>query len=106
MVDPATQIVEWSGVGGSKWKGLMKNRKKQGIVREVHSNRIRLTQYKDDQQHGLKIAWYEDGTISVGLYKNDNYLGGIIWNTKNWTETYSRNKEVFDSVLSIDDFRP
>ena len=106
VVDPATHIEEWSDEN-SKYKGMkMPDGKKRGIVREVGSSSISLTQYNDDQLHGLDIGWYDDGDVSVGLFKNDNYLGKIQWRTSDWTETYTYNKSVFDGVLSINDFRP
>ena len=65
-----------------------------------------MSQYNDDQLHGLIIKWWDDGDIAVGLYKNGNELGWIKWNTEDWTKTISNNPSVFDGVLSIDDFRP
>ena len=63
-------------------------------------------QYKnDDQLHGLIIAWTDNGFIAVQLFKNGKKLGRY-WNTKDWTEFGSKNKSVFDGVVSIDDFRP
>ena len=65
-----------------------------------------MAQYKDDRLHGLTIYWYADGDIAVYLDKNGKELGEIRWNTNTWTEVRSKNKSVFDGVLSIDDFRP
>ena len=105
VVDPATRIEEWSDAYG-KSKGTKKAGKKHGIVREVGSSYIKLSQFKDDQLHGLDITWYSDGDIIVQLYKNDNLLASIRWHTKDWTEKYSLRKSVFDGVVSINDFRP
>ena len=52
VVDPATRIEEWTD-GTSKYKGLKKDEKRQGIVREVGSSFIMLRQLKDDKAHGL-----------------------------------------------------
>ena len=71
----------------------------------VASNFIALGQLKENQAHGLSINWVEDGTIRVSLNKNGKTLSGISWNTKDWTEVNSENKEVILSVFSIDDFR-
>ena len=105
VVDPATQIEEWSE-GPCKCKGLRKNGKKSGIARSVWGWCIALRQFKDDQLHGLSIKWDDDGNITVALYKNGSDLGWIQWNTRDWIETRSYNKSVLDSILTIDDFRP
>ena len=116
MVDPAAKIEECYG----SCKGLylpndVRNDGKTYVLfRDVDSYRINLTQAKDDrssfnpEQHGLAIYWYPDGKISVNLNKNGKTLGDYMFNTNNWTvvEGYSRNKEVFDNILSIEDFRP
>ena len=44
--------------------------------------------------------------VGVKLWENGIDLGGITWDTNTWTELGSENKWVFDSILSIDDFRP
>ena len=64
-------------------------------------------QLKGNQQHGLTIAWFEDGNIVVALFKNNKKLGYIEWSTKDWTEVRSDNKWALELVgISIDDFRP
>ena len=84
----------------------MPDGKNGGIVRYGGYGWIRLEQYKDDQRHGLEIYWGGSGNFRVSLNKNDQSIGNIFWNTNNWTEKNSRNKDVFDTILSIDDFRP
>ena len=106
MIDPDTRIEEWFLEDGGKCKGPRIDGKRQGIVRVVRRNFICLTQFKDDKQHGLDIIWSKDGFLSVFLNKDGDSLGHIEWDTKNWTEVYRINKSVFDSVLSINDFRP
>ena len=106
VVDPATKIEEWTELGG-KCKGPKKGGKAHGICRKVESKRILLMQKKDNQQHGLTIAWHESGNIGVGLLKNGKCLGHIEWSTKDWTEVKSNNKWAFELAgISIDDFRP
>ena len=107
VVDPASRIEEWTNENGSKYKGPRKGGKMHGICRFVESKRILLAQCKDDQQHGITIAWFEDGNITVSLHKNGKPLGGIALSTKDWTEVASDSKSVLELVgISIDDFRP
>ena len=62
----------------------MPNGKKGGIVRAVDINCISLTQYKDDERHGLRICWLDIGFIIVSLFKKDSKLGLIMWNSHDW----------------------
>ena len=104
VVDPAARIEEWSWYGG-KYKGPKKDGKAQGICRRIAGSNIALVQFNGDKKHGLTIVWGDFGTIEVVLWKKNKELGSILWDTNDWTELRSKNKEVFDGVLSIDDFR-
>ena len=70
VVDPAAKIEEWSDDYGT-YKGMkMPDGKRQGIARRVYSKEIWLSQYKNNELHGLSIAWFA-GRINVWLYKNE-----------------------------------
>ena len=108
VVDPAARMEKWSDNLGNKWKGpRMPDGKRQGICRVVGPIKgiIALMQMQDDKQHGLSIIWFENGNLSVELYKKNKCIGFINWKD-DWTELLSSKPSRFDGVLSIDDFRP
>ena len=71
---------------GRRYKGLKKpSGVKHGIVRTFTNSQIILTQYKDDQMHGLNMSWDRTGDIDIYLYKNGCDQGRIYWNS-DWEE--------------------